>query len=115
MEEGEKRWGRGGKKGREGWKTGRMGMKEKCADDNFDGLLKLSDGEQQANYWESQAQEDPAFLWCLITTYYWNQYAHVQQKIIRHDRKGSFWTDETIDWRLNVIYNILSLQGQIYI
>lgn len=39
-----------------------MGMKEKCADDNFDGLLKLSDGEQQANYWESQAQEDPAFL-----------------------------------------------------
>lgn len=43
-------------------KERKEGDEEKCADDNFDGLLRLSDDEQQANFWESQAQGDPAFL-----------------------------------------------------
>lgn len=44
VEEGGKKWGSGGKKGREDGDEG------KSADDNSDGLLKLSDDEQQANF-----------------------------------------------------------------
>lgn len=61
--------GRGGKEVRKwreerqgGMKERKEGNEEKCTVDNFDGLLKLSDDEQQANFWESQAQGDPAFL-----------------------------------------------------